>query len=185
MKIRVDDIPEEGLHLSFSGDKDFLSDALSNISISGDIKIDPHVKGRIDLFRSDEDVLLLGTVVGSMNLICSRCISEFSLVKEMNLDLKFRVGGNESESRQTSDQHEQDIMFLEDAELDPAEIILQELLLEIPMKPLCREDCAGLCPKCGALKGSPECKCSDERDIDPRWEALARLATKLDDHSRP
>ena len=178
MKIRVDDIPEDGLHLSFSGDEDFLSDALNTIPISGDIRIDPHIRGTVDLFRSSEVVLVVGTVVGSMNLICSRCISEFSLAKEMNLDLKFRVGGIESESRHTPDQHEQDIMFLEGAELDPAEIILQELLLEIPMKPLCREDCAGLCPKCGALKGSQECKCGDERDIDPRWEALARLAKK-------
>ena len=183
MKIRVDDIPEDGLHLSFSGDEDFLSDALNTVSISGDIRIDPHIEGKVDLFRSNEDVLLLGTVVGSMNLICSRCISEFTIVKEVNLDLKFRVGGVESESRQGADQQEQDVMFLESAELDPAEIILQELLLEIPMKPLCREDCAGLCPKCGALKGSPECKCGDKRDIDPRWEALARLAKKLDDRS--
>jgi uncharacterized protein len=185
MKIRVDDIPEDGLHLSFSGDEDFLSDALSSISISGDVKIDPHIQGKLDLFRSDEDVLLLGTVVASMNLICSRCISEFVIKKEMNFDLRFRVGGIEDQLRHGADQPEQDVMFLESAELDPAVIILQELLLEIPMKPLCRENCAGLCPKCGALKGSPECKCGDERDIDPRWKALARLAKKLDDHTPP
>jgi uncharacterized protein len=183
MKIRVDDIPEDGLHLSFSGDEEFLSDAINAVSIPGDVKIDPHIEGKVDLFRSDEDVLLLGTVVGSMNLMCSRCISEFIVVKQVNLDLKFRVGGIENEFRQSAELQEQDVMFLKSAELDPAEIILQELLLEIPMKPLCREDCAGLCPKCGALKGSPECKCGDARDIDPRWEALAGLAKKLDDHS--
>ena len=114
MKIRIDDIPEDGLHLSFSGDEDFLSDALNAVSMSGDIKIDPHIEGKLDLFRSDEDVLLVGSVAGSMNLRCSRCISEFIVVKQVNLDLKFRVGGIESEFRQSPD-HEQDVMFLESA----------------------------------------------------------------------
>jgi uncharacterized protein len=52
---------------------------------------------------------------------------------------------------------------------------LQELLLEVPMKPLCREDCAGLCPRCGALLGSDHCTCTAESAGDSRWAALARL----------
>ncbi len=175
MKIRFDDIPEDGLHLSFSGNEDFLSDAVEAVSISGDLKIDPHIRGKIDIIRSDEDVLFSGAVTGSMRLRCSRCLSDFTVEKEMNLRLRLRSGGIAAEFQHGAEQQDADLVFVEGSELDPAELILQEFLLEIPMKPLCREECPGLCPKCGALKGSLECKCGDQREIDPRWEALARL----------
>jgi uncharacterized protein len=184
MKIRFDDIPENGLFLSFSGDEEFLSEAVKAISLSGDVKIDPHIRGKIDIIRSGEDVLLSGGVAGSMRLRCSRCLSDFTVEKEMNLDLRIRGGGVTAEFQDGSEQQDADVVFVEDSELDPAEIILQELLLELPMKPLCREECPGLCPKCGALKGSPECKCGDNKEIDPRWEALARLKKKREDQAR-
>jgi len=184
MKIRFDDIPEDGLRLSFSGDEDFLADAVKTISISGDVKIDPHIRGKIDIIRSDEDVLFSGAVVGSMRLRCSRCLSDFTVEKEMNLDLRLRGGGLAAQFQHSAEQQDADVVFVEASELDPAELILQELLLDIPMKPLCREECPGLCPKCGALKGSPECKCGDQKEIDRRWEALASLKRKRDDEAR-
>lgn len=184
MKIRFDDIPEDGLSLSFSGDEDFLSEAVKTISVSGDVKIDPHIRGKIDIMRSGEDVLFSGSVVGSIRLRCSRCLSDFIVEKEMNPDLRLRAGGLAAQFQHSVEQQDADVVFVENPELDPAELIVQELLLEIPMKPLCREECPGLCPKCGALKGSPECKCGDQREIDPRWEALASLKKKRDDEAR-
>jgi len=178
MKIRIDEIPEDGLHLSFSGDEDFLSDAVKSISISGDVKIDPHLRGDIHIFHSGEDTTFVGTVSALMHLRCSRCLGEFSLKKELMLDLKLRSGGLAEEFRQDADEQLTDVLYVEGPEFDPGEIILQEFLLEIPMKPLCREDCPGLCPRCGALKGSAECRCADESSGDPRWEALARLKRK-------
>ena len=183
MKIRFDDIPEDGLHLRFSGNEDFLSDAVKAISISGDVRIDPHVRGKIDIIRRSEDVSFSGAVLGSMRQRCSRCLADFTVEKEMKLDLRLRTGGLAAQLQHSAEQEDADIVFVEGLELDPAELILQELLLEIPMKPLCREECPGLCPKCGSLKGSPECRCGDQREIDPRWEALAGLKKKRDDEA--
>jgi uncharacterized protein len=64
-------------------------------------------------------------------------------------------------------------------ELDPGEVVLQELFLEHPLKPLCSEDCQGLCPKCGGLRGTEECTCDEEAPADPRWQALAELKDRL------
>jgi uncharacterized protein len=59
------------------------------------------------------------------------------------------------------------------------QIIVQEVLLELPMKPLCSEQCAGLCPTCGAPVGSKECTCREQEHRDPRWAALAQLKAKM------
>lgn len=70
--------------------------------------------------------------------------------------------------------------------LDTRDLVLEQLQLNIPMKPLCRPDCLGLCARCGADLGAGECSCA-AAEPDPRWAALASLKGKLgpgddDDH---
>jgi len=65
------------------------------------------------------------------------------------------------------------LLRLEDGILDTQPIVLEQVLLNIPMKPLCKQDCAGLCASCGADLNSEPCAC--ERVHDPRWQALAAL----------
>jgi len=62
--------------------------------------------------------------------------------------------------------------------LETAPLVAEQVLLEVPMKPLCRADCLGLCPRCGADRNlTPDC-CRDERG-DARWEALGELRDRL------
>src|SRR5215210_5657637 len=72
--------------------------------------------------------------------------------------------------------HEQDLglMYVGDELLETDPILIEQLQLNIPMKPLCREDCQGLCPVCGADKNTGACSCA-ESSPDPRWAALAAL----------
>jgi len=58
--------------------------------------------------------------------------------------------------------------------LDLTEAIRQNAIVAIPMKPLCREDCAGICPKCGKDLNQGECGCPTE-EVDPRWAKLLKL----------
>ncbi|MBI4962584.1 MAG: DUF177 domain-containing protein [Desulfomonile tiedjei] len=178
MKIRFDDIPEEGLELELSEEKDSLSHALESIPPTEGIRIDPRVKGHLQILVSAKDYFLLGTVQGIMHLQCSRCLVDFSLERQIDLNMVFRHRV-ESVSERESDEADKDIVYIDGPEIELAEIILQEILLEAPMKPLCREDCPGLCPRCGALKGSPECTCPREAPVDPRWNALAKLKKGL------
>lgn len=67
-----------------------------------------------------------------------------------------------------------EILFLEDDEFDPEEILIEQLQLNIPMRVICREDCKGLCPDCGVNRNLESCTCNEAR-IDPRWEALRGL----------
>src|SRR6266850_1290713 len=71
-----------------------------------------------------------------------------------------------------------DVDFYENDELDMARVVVNETTLALPMKPLCREDCRGLCPVCGANRNVAPCTC-DTRPPDPRLAALRDLATRL------
>lgn len=175
MKIRIDDIPESGLQIDFSRDVDTLAQALESIPMTPDAVIDPRIQGRLQLVNNGKDIALDGTVAASMELRCARCLTQFDVEKEIRLSLVLRAGSPTDQFRDEPDTAEADLIFVEGPELDLGQIILQELLLEIPMKPLCREDCPGLCPGCGAQKGSPECTCAEKAPVDPRWEALERL----------
>ena len=121
----------------------------------------------------------VGSVSALLHLQCSRCLADFTAAKDTDLNLVIRRGDVEIPLRDEREQPEADAVLVKGSELDPGELIVQELLLNVPMKPLCREDCPGLCPHCGALKGSRECTCPDDGPVDPRWEALARLKDKI------
>jgi len=178
MKIRFDDIPEEGLDLSFSGEEDILSHALESIPPTRGLDISPRIAGHLRILVSGRDFFLLGTISGVMSLQCSRCLADFSVGKQIDINMVIRREADKPTEKESDDQAE-DLIYIDGPEIELADIILQELLLEVPMKPLCREDCPGLCSRCGALKGSPECTCPQESSVDPRWAAIARLRKGL------
>jgi len=178
MKIRFDDIPEEGLNLSFSGEEDILSHALESIPPTRGLYISPRVAGHLQILVSGKDIFLLGTISGVMNLQCSRCLADFSVEKQIDINMVIRREADKQTEKESDGQAE-DLIYIDGPEIELADIILQELLLEVPMKPLCREDCPGLCSRCGAPKGSPECACPQENSVDPRWSAIARLKKGL------
>ena len=75
---------------------------------------------------------------------------------------------------------ELDIGFYRNDELDLSGVVSEQVVLEIPMKPVCREGCRGLCPQCGADLNEANCGC-DHTVSDPRFAALAELKKRLDD----
>lgn len=179
MKVRFEDIPDEGLDLNFSGNENALAEALDAITLSPGTWVDPQVKGHLRLLMEGDRLFAVGLVKGRTRLECSRCLAEFYADSDVEIHLGIQRGA-EPEDDAAKDAAEEDVVFFEGPEFDPGEIILQELLLALPMKPLCSEDCPGLCPRCGALKGSAQCSCPPEETTDPRWAALAGLGKKRD-----
>jgi uncharacterized protein len=178
MKIRFEDIPEDGLMFNLSGEKDTLSHALESMPPTEGLDISPRVEGHVQILVNGEDYFLLGTINGVMRLQCSRCLADFSMEKRIDLNVVIRRRA-EKLSEKESDEPEEDLIYIDGPEIELADIILQELLLEAPMKPLCREDCPGLCSRCGAPKGSVDCACPQETPADSRWAAIERLKKGL------
>jgi uncharacterized protein len=72
------------------------------------------------------------------------------------------------------DEEELDVVFLEEPILDLEQLAIEQVALALPMRFVCSEECAGLCPRCGAnLNEADSCTC--EPEVDPRWEALKGL----------
>lgn len=178
MKVRVDDIPEDGLWFSFSGRDDVLSQALGNMPSASGIKIAPCINGGIRLIKTNDGISVKGVIHATLNLHCSRCLEPFDLTKDLDMDLLVRREAAGRNVDQQTEDDEVDEIVISGPELDVGEIIVQELYLEAPMKPLCTQGCPGLCPRCGALIGSCDCTRASDAPLDPRWEKLAGLVKK-------
>ncbi|SFJ61223.1 YceD family protein [Thermoflavimicrobium dichotomicum] len=108
-------------------------------------------------------------------LTCSRCLTEFELPMEADwVELFTDV---EYMARETE---EQDIFLVENQTIDLFPFIREACLLQIPLAPVCREDCQGICPKCGINKNVATCDCDTTR-IDPRLAKLQELLKKDED----
>lgn len=176
MKIRVEDIPEQGLDIALNGKEDLLSDSIAKIPAERRIVIDPRPSGHLHVAYCDREIILSGTVETTFSLQCSRCLFRFDLPVKVDPYVVIRRRDLDSTDEEEGiTDGEVCAFFIEGEEIDPGDILIQELLLELPMKPLCNEDCPGLCAQCGAVKGSPDCTCEIADAVDPRWEVLAKL----------
>jgi uncharacterized protein len=179
MKILVEDIPPDGLEMSFPGDVDVLSEALATVPALGSIRVDPFVIGQVHVARSGEDFVLTAAFKARTLLECARCLTQFELPVVMDTRLVLHPIATERPTEEDLVESDPDLVLFHGPEIDVGRIILQEILLEVPMKPLCKPSCPGLCSQCGAPKGSKQCTCSDRSAIDQRLEALATLKDKI------
>lgn len=180
MKVDLETITDETREISLSGRETLLTEAVGRASLPEGVRVEPRVQGSVRIIPGDDEYYLVGTVVADVALVCARCLVGFRETRKLDLDFILRTGTPE-QALAEGDEEASDVIFVQGGEVDIADLIVEELLLDIPMKPICRELCEGLCPTCGALKGSPECTCVPAEDIDPRWQALADLKSRMDE----
>jgi uncharacterized protein len=122
---------------------------------------------------------LVGTVGTTLELRCSRCLEPFALPLDAAFDLRYLpVGAAAPDDQETEDRElgEDDTAatFYEDDAIDLADLLREQFYLALPMKPLCRQDCRGLCPQCGTNLNTDTCQCQ-VRWEDPRLAGLKAL----------
>ncbi len=120
------------------------------------------IRGAFDVEKTGESVSVRGAVTATARLECVRCLAAFDRSVRGPLEVfAERAGGGRS--RDEADLERDAYMRFHDGrQLDLAEEAREVLLLELPMVPHCREDCRGLCPKCGADRNAGPCGCPDE-----------------------
>ena len=150
--------------LSLHVEKELQKDSLE---INGrKIKFIGPIKYEGDIYKAQGDKLLHINITYKYEEACGRCLEPF--IKEGNSLLTGRLVEKVDEVTQDK---EDDLIYYVGQKLDLTEDIMSMVILSLPMKPLCDEECKGLCPKCGANRNKEECNCVVE-DIDPR---LAKL----------
>jgi uncharacterized protein len=119
---------------------------------------------------------VFGTLRASLELTCVRCLTPFALPLEFTLEEEFRPTIDIYTGAALPLPSDDEVATQIDAhhEIDLAEVIRQNLLLAIPLRPLCRSRCAGLCPICGKNWNDGPCDCHTV-EIDPRLEKLRAL----------
>lgn len=179
MKISIQDVAESGLELIFSGEQGVLFQALEAAQVPEGIRIDPAITGRLQVRKSGDEILFAAQVRAAISYQCARCLEWTTTSREVDVNLVVRKGEPSLPPEYEMEASDADEIVAEGPEIDAGRIIVQELLLELPMKPLCREDCPGICPVCGGRRGEGECRCSGEEPVDSRWAELEKLKEKL------
>ena len=117
-----------------------------------------------------------GNIKGKAEVNCVRCLK----LLETDIDISFVSSyvSSEYESREKEIQisgDDLDVDFYQNEEIDLAQLIREQIILNAPQTALCKLDCAGLCQICGENKNEKKCNCS-EREIDPRFKVLENLS---------
>lgn len=143
-------------------------------------------KGRAELIEEHhggkntvQDIRVVGKFSGRMQMHCARCLEPVANEVKESFDLLYRPMKAVKQGEEVSiNEAETEIGFYQGNGLELGDVIKEQVLLAMPVKPLCREDCKGLCAHCGQNQNTGSCGCQQERQ-DPRWSALAGLRDQL------
>jgi uncharacterized protein len=136
------------------------------------IELDLHLDSVVD------GILVRGTLVFHLELDCARCLEPQQLarevaVAELFLDPAKRVEGE--------DEDDPGYELIDDATaIDLSTMVRDALIIDLPVRTLCRDECRGLCPTCGANRNTDDCGHEDHDATDPRWAPLADLDLPTD-----
>jgi uncharacterized protein len=131
----------------------------------------PQVTGRIN--RSGHEVRLRGEIKARAEVDCDRCLRRVSVPVETSFDVTYVPASDYVEQDGAAELQEDDlaVSVYEDETIDVDELVREQVLLAMPARALCTEDCKGLCPVCGVNRNETSCECESEQ-TDPRWGSL-------------
>ncbi len=167
MKIVISEIPEEGIDVECN----------ETITLES-VKTASPVHADLNIRSIGSEVLVNGMLEGEVELLCSRCLNAYTMRVEQQINVVYEPSAviNKEEHHKLN-RDELDTGFYKNDTLDTDEVLVEQLLLNLPMKPLCSPECKGICPKCGADLNVSGCNC-DVSEIDTRLKVLEQLLKK-------
>ena len=143
-------------------------------------------EGRADLVEEHHgkhqvvrDIRLKGKLETSLEVACARCLDPVVLAVKRNFDLLYRPLGTDAGHEELSvTDAEAEIGYYQGEGLLLEDTLREQVLLAVPLKTVCREDCKGLCPHCGKNLNREQCSCVVPAE-DPRWAALKDIRGRL------
>jgi len=133
---------------------------------------------RGEIVRTSSGFLLNAQLGYEHTLECPRCLKPSPAAVEAEIKLLIQTKRSEPFVGELElEESDLGVYFLEGEILDTDSILTEQIQLNVPMRQLCRQDCAGLCPECGVDRNLESCEC--EEAADPRWAALTALRDRL------
>ena len=136
----------------------------------------PEISGQIK--RTGPEVLVTGRLATRAEVDCDRCLKSVEIPVRAEFSLRY-VSAGDYDSIATAELEENDLALsvFDGESIDIDEIVREQVLLTVPTRSLCREDCKGFCPVCGGDRNLKECGCQSE-ETDPRWAGLKEIADR-------
>jgi uncharacterized protein len=165
MKIIISEIPDEGLDVEFR----------ETVTLDGG---NAPVQAQLMIKKVGAEVVVSGNILTTVELECSRCLKDFRRELAFPFEAIFHpVEQLKQEEKHELKVEELDMGFYSKDELDLLDVLKEQIMLNLPMKPLCNDLCKGICLQCGTDLNAGNCTCS-ERDIDSRLIVLKKLLDK-------
>lgn len=174
MKISIDEIPQTPKEIDFSENVEELNQIYSRDN-NPDFGIPPSLDVHLAYYRSGPEIYLSGYFCGAFTGHCGRCLEEFDFSLDKTFDIVLtpepkRSGHGAAELH----RDELGLSYYASEEIDLAPLIAEQVVLALPTRPLCSEDCRGLCGNCGANLNGAACGCATV-DGDPRTALFRSL----------
>jgi uncharacterized protein len=175
--VRLRDIPPEGWRQSFDLTDEWSKQALADEPIEW---IPSGVRAEASLFKTQREVVMRAQITGGLETACSRCTSPARVTIRAPFDLTFVPAETLADAapggeREIHDGEAETVGYI-DEQIDLEPTLREQLILALPYAPLCREDCKGLCARCGKDLNEGPCSCPAdvaEPEVKPdRWAAL-------------
>lgn len=178
MQIRVTDLPAEGVQVTDRIDPRQLPGLVAleendTCVFKGPLTVRLRVIPNAGMFQAE------GHIRGTASLTCSRCLAlaDTPLNNAFMLSFARTIPGDDTDSRSETHElqaEELGVVLFEGDDIDFRDVLQEQVIMAIPMQPLCRTDCRGLCVRCGTNLNDGSCGCTGE-DIDPRLAILKTL----------
>ncbi len=129
----------------------------------------------LDVRKDGGKVRLVGRLDALLELVCCRCLEPFPLVVCVDVDLLYLPASDNTGAGEVRiEESDLRTAYYRDAQIDLGQLMEEQFQLALPMKPLCRTDCRGLCAVCGGNRNTTACQCVARWD-DPRLAVLKGL----------
>lgn len=173
LQINLKSIPETGLEVAIDLGPEWF--ARWREEDPGLEFADARITGHVHLSKHGHDILVRGNLSGPMELACSRCLEPFTAPAAIEFDLLLAPAPTDARAEDVElSQTDLDLDYYTGEIVDLESILREQIILMMPLKPLCDETCKGLCPHCGANLNQETCVCRTD-DVNSPFAILAKL----------
>jgi uncharacterized protein len=173
VKLRIDDITAEGREVSFAEPEQEINRTLARGALH-DYFVKAPLWVSLSYYRAGTEIFVSGTLEAATTAACSRCAEDFDRHSHRRFRYVLASKAMSDENDFALRAEDLEFSFYQGEEIDFTPLIREQVLLALAERPLCREECRGLCPQCGANLNEGDCGCII-RGPDPRLAVLRNL----------